>query len=91
MSTIDIKSISQIENYLSTSDKIGQGISSSMADLKSAVDRAASVWHDPGISRAQNDVTESMSKLSAAYNELMPILDALKRQVDWARRFSSIS
>ena len=89
--SIFIKRISQIEKYLSTSDKIRQGISSSMADLKSAVDRAAGVWHDPSIERAQNDVSESMTKLSAAFNELMPILDTLKRQVDWARPFISIS
>ena len=86
-----ISQIKKIEKYLSTSDKIGQVISSSMADLKILVDRAAGVWRDPSIERAQNDVAESMSKLSVAFNELMPILDTLKRQVDWARRFSSIS
>ena len=91
MSQIGIKSITQIEIYLSASDVNGQSISSLLSDLKSAVDRAAGVWHDPSIERAQNDVAESISKLNAAYNELMPILDALKRQVDWARSFSSIN
>lgn len=90
MSDIGIRSISQCEAYLSSATAFGQQLEALMSDLKSAIDKAAGVWQDESIQRAQADVSTSTSNMASAFSQLQPVLGALKAQIDWARAGQSI-
>ncbi|MBR3085415.1 MAG: hypothetical protein IKH04_03330 [Kiritimatiellae bacterium] len=88
--SVEITSIAQCEAYLSSAGAFGQQLQALMSQLKSAIDRAAGVWQDDSIQRAQADVASSISNINSAFAQLQPVLNALAAQVAWARAGQSI-
>lgn len=90
MDGVDIRNIPMVESYLSLMKDISQDLCFVMNDLKSSINRVSNIWKDDSIERAKGDVETSIKNIEYALRELEPLLNDLKKQIEWARDFNNI-
>lgn len=86
---IDI-SIPECQAYLGYADGFGKAVAGLMEDLKGAIDRAGQVWHDDSIEKARAEASQCTANLQSAFEQLQPVLEKLRQQIDWAIQGASM-